>query len=373
MSRHTFALFVSLALGGMALGQSTAFTYQGELRQAGVPVTGPFDLRLKLFDVATNGTQIGSTICVNNVQVVEGKFTALVDFGQSFVSSAQRFIEVDVRADTGLDCASVAGFVSLTPRQTVTATPVAAHAKSAFSLAAADGSPANAVVVDNDGKVGIGTTTPTHTIHVASSAPTMALQDTDSSGSPFGQQVGYVSYRDNLNTERGWVGYGTPGSPDFTIFNARSSGKVDLRSGNGGQLMLTATGDVGIGTGAPTSKLEVRGDIRMGTNGSQFAARGEENLRIIRGTVNTSNGAISDGTGFTVTIHSAGRCSINFTTPFSDFPTSVAIVQNSAPTTPSKFVETAGFDTTRATFQVIQRSNGDYVDGMVEFIIIGPR
>ena len=52
--------------------------------------------------------------------------------------------------------------------------------------------------MDNDGKVGIGTSAPTHTLHIASPAPTVALQDIDSTT----QQVGYINYRDAGNVER---------------------------------------------------------------------------------------------------------------------------------------------------------------------------
>ena len=56
----------------------------------------------------------------------------------------------------------------------------------------------SAVIVDNAGDVGIGTSTPTHTVHIASPGPTLALQDTDSTT----QQVGYVSYRDSAMPQR---------------------------------------------------------------------------------------------------------------------------------------------------------------------------
>lgn len=358
---------VSLAAATSAFAQSTVCTYQGELKQGSNLANGTYDLRFRLFDAASGGAQIGSTNCVNNVQVTDGKFVATFDFGLSFVTASSRFLDIEVRSDTGLDCSNAGGFVVLAPRQQLTATPLAAHSKSAFSLAAADGSPTNAVNVDNDGKVGIGTTTPTHTVHIASTQPTLALQDTDSTL----QQVGYISYRDSLNTERGWIGYGTIGDPDLSIVNARTNGDIIVNSISG-NVGILASG-LGIGTVAPLSKLEVRGDIRMGTAGTQFATRGEENLRIIRGIVYTGTGSISAGSGFTVTPLSEGKCRINFNTPFSDFPTSVANTENSGSTTASKFVEVVGLFTTSSTFQVIQRSSGDHVDGTIEFIIIGPR
>lgn len=100
------------------------------------------------------------------------------------------------------------------------------------------------------GNVGIGTTTPTHTVHIASTAPTLAIQDTNSTT----DQVGYVSYRDSGNVERAWVGYGTPGSQVFSIVNARPTGHIAL--------LPFAGGNVGIGTTAPAAKLHVIGTTR---------------------------------------------------------------------------------------------------------------
>src|SRR5262245_11961878 len=205
-------LLVVAGLGATtAHAQPTAFTYQGQLSDGGVPANGLHDFRFRLFDAASGGAQVGTAQCVDNLLVTGGAFTATVDFGNQFTTPAPRFIEVDVRRDTGLNCSNGAGFTTLTTRQLIAAAPLATHAKSAFSLDAANGSIANAVFVDNAGRVGIGTTAPTHSVHIASAAPTLALQDTDSSGSSGGQQVGYVSYRDSGNVERGWVGYGSAG------------------------------------------------------------------------------------------------------------------------------------------------------------------
>ncbi len=249
-----------------ARAQSTAFTYQGQLSSNGQPANGVHDLRLKLFDAATGNGQVGATICVNNVEVINGTFSTLIDFGQQFTTPSPRFLEVTVRADIGQPCTDDFGYVTLAPRQQLIATPLAIHARSAFALDAADGSPANAVVVDNAGKVGIGTASPTHNVHIAAAGPTLSLQDTN----PASQQAGYITYRDTTNVERAWVGYGTPGDPDFTVINARTSGDVVIRSLGGDVRLTTADsqalivnslGNVGIGTLTPVVKLDVRGDV----------------------------------------------------------------------------------------------------------------
>ena len=118
-----------LCLASAALAQplGTAFTYQGELRASGVPASGPHDLRFRLYDAVSGGNQVGSTICSDNVATSEGRFTVVLDFGAQFAGQ-QRVLEIDVRADTGLDCGNAAGFVPLAPRQPLTASPHAIFA-----------------------------------------------------------------------------------------------------------------------------------------------------------------------------------------------------------------------------------------------------
>ncbi len=256
-NRHSLAALSALALSAACgLAQSTAFTYQGQLKVSGQPVTGTQDMRFSLFTAATGGTQLGTTQCVDNVAVADGLFTVTIDFGSQFVTPGAKFLLIEARADTGLACANTTGFTALSPRQTVNATPIATHAKSAFALDAADGSPANAVIVDNNGNVGIGTAAPTHSVHIANTAPTIALQDTDSTT----QQVGYISYRDSGNVERAWVGYGTVGSPHFSMINARSGGDIFLTPFSGDVVLCGNGGNVGIGTATPTVPLQVRHD-----------------------------------------------------------------------------------------------------------------
>ncbi len=361
-ARH-FAVLISSALSAGAVGQSTAFDYQGDLRVSGQPASGNHDIRFKLFDAPTGGTQIGSTTCVNNVPVIEGKFTTTIDFGQQFVSPAPRYLEITVRQDNGLPCTDNFQYVTLSPRQLITPAPRAAAAGVAYSLAAPDGSPANALVVDNDGKIGIGTATPTHSLHIANPAPTLALQDTDSTI----DQVGYVSYRDSGNVERAWVGYGSPGDPDFSIINARAGGDIVLNS--------LGSGKVGIGTASPQSALEVHGSVRLGSSGQYFAAAGDENLRIVRGSVappaDCAGAPTTTGAGFTVTNLSCGEIRINFNPPFLAAPVVVASAEwdfNSG----SRYATCSDVSATSAAIRVFL-NNGNNVRANFKFIAVGPR
>lgn len=169
MTTRVLAFLVLIVVASAARAQSTAFTYQGQLKSNGTPTTGLHDFRFRLFDAAAGGTQVGSTLCFDDVNVSNGAFTVRLDFGQQFITPGQRHIDIQVRREIGQPCTDDFGYVLLTPRQQLTATPMALsanHANAAFALDAADGSPASAVVVDNAGNVGIGTPAPTAPLHV---------------------------------------------------------------------------------------------------------------------------------------------------------------------------------------------------------------
>lgn len=350
-------------LAQASFAQSAAFTYQGQLKSSDTPADGMHDFRFTLFDAAMDGAQIGTTQCVSDVQVVEGEFTATLDFGNQFVTPNERFLQIEVRRDNGLTCGNIGGFVVLSPRQLITAAPLATHARSAFGLDAANGSIANVVSVDNSGRVGIGPASPTHSVHVANPAPTLALQDTDSTT----QQVGSITYRDSGNVERAWVGYGTAGSSVFSIVNARPGGHLSLLPLSGG--------DVGIGTPTPAATLDVRGDIRLGPSGQYRAAAAEENLPIVCGTVKFV-GTIVRGTGFTALRLDVGKYRVTFATPFADVPT---ITATSTRHVGDLQVGSAALDAcdpptpSQAVLVVRVLPANDYRDSRFDFIAVGPR
>ena len=122
------ALFCSVAA---AQNITTAFTYQGRIESAGQPANGLHDLRFRLFTPL--GVPVGSTLCVNDVSVVDGLFTTSLDFGAVFTGQ-QLLLEMDVRPDTGLSCADTTGYSTLAPRQAIVAAPYALMALNASTL-----------------------------------------------------------------------------------------------------------------------------------------------------------------------------------------------------------------------------------------------
>lgn len=283
----TFAATLALATH-WAAAQSTAITYQGELSQLGQPAAGSFDLRFKLFDAVLGGTQVGSSVCVDNVTVADGRFTAAVDFGQQFAATAPRFLEIDVRPGEAGTCAVTTGYTTLTSRQLLTTAPRAAAANVANALAAPDGAPNQAVFVDNAGNVGVGTTAPTELLDVRT--PTGAYFKVDTANGDL-----------RMN--------GGPDGQAGLFIDGPLSGSFSILSVQGARLQVNNNGNVGIGTSSPTTRLHVAGSARIDgplTIGAQtryLAVHGSA----FRQANPTAGGAIFDQRGVRSTIGSGGQ------------------------------------------------------------------
>ena len=116
-------LVVSLAVVGKATPMGTAWTYQGRLMDANDTADGEYDFQFKLYDAPNGGFQQGSTIDVNDLDVIDGYFTVELDFGSSVFDGNDRWLQIGVR--------QVANpFTILSPRQEVTPSPYALYAAS---------------------------------------------------------------------------------------------------------------------------------------------------------------------------------------------------------------------------------------------------
>ena len=123
---------ICLAFAQTASAQTTAFTYQGKLTDEGAAPTGQYDFTFRLFTAGAGGTQVGSDVLVDDVQVTAGSFTVSLDFGSAaFSANADRTLEIWVRPG-----ASSGAYTMLTPRQPLTSSPFAVRTLSATSFAA---------------------------------------------------------------------------------------------------------------------------------------------------------------------------------------------------------------------------------------------
>lgn len=111
------------------LGNS--FSYQGYLDDGGNPANGSYDFEFGLFDAASGGNQMGSTQA-ETLSVSDGVFTVELNstnqFGASAFDGSALYLEIKVW-DTDSN-----SFVTLTPRQALTAVPYAHFAKNVEPL-----------------------------------------------------------------------------------------------------------------------------------------------------------------------------------------------------------------------------------------------
>ncbi len=115
----------------------SAFTYQGELASAGISSSGLHDFRFRLYSGPVGGTPLLPPYCSDNVNVADGRFATVLDFGPAMFAGQKRYLEIEVRQDTGLNCSNASGYTVLSPRQELTATPNATFALTAASASSA--------------------------------------------------------------------------------------------------------------------------------------------------------------------------------------------------------------------------------------------
>jgi hypothetical protein len=112
-----------IALSTVCVAQTTAFNFQGRLNDGGAGANGNYDLRFKLFDAITGGTDLGSIDRLNS-PVINGIFSTALDFGPlAFQNVGNRFIEIAVRP-----AGSQNAFVVLGGRQQILAVPYSVRA-----------------------------------------------------------------------------------------------------------------------------------------------------------------------------------------------------------------------------------------------------
>ena len=109
----------AVAVAAAAGPSSTAFTYQGELKQGGELAQGVFDLSLELYDQPTGGNLLGR-VTLPAGEVRDGAFTVVVDFGLPLPGcGVERFLETHVRPAGGGE------YTRLSPRQPLKSGPTA--------------------------------------------------------------------------------------------------------------------------------------------------------------------------------------------------------------------------------------------------------
>jgi hypothetical protein len=111
-----------------AVPLSSAFTYQGQLKQGGTPANGLVDLRFRLYDGSGGGAVLlGGPINYVAVPVTDGLFTVELNFGAGMFLADERWLQIEVTSPSN---AGNGPYTTLAPRQLVRPAPVAMFALS---------------------------------------------------------------------------------------------------------------------------------------------------------------------------------------------------------------------------------------------------
>jgi hypothetical protein len=346
-----------------ARAQTSSFVYQGRLSDGGTAANGNYDLQFALWDNLSGGSQIGSPQTVNAVAVSNGVFTVTIDFGASPFFGASRFLEISARPSGSGSFTLLAPRQQITSTPYAVRSSSSANADAATTATNATqlgGVAANQFVRTSDsrlsdpraptpgstnyiqnsntpqatsnfnitgngtiggtlianGNVGIGTTTPGKRLTVAGDMEVgvssgdyrhLRIGGGNSDGFLYGS---FLKFADGIHL--GYNYFADSAGNNHVINSTGGTSRLTMQYGaivlatapaSGGEpiprVTINSAGNMGIGTVAPASALDVRGNVRLGSGGQYFATSGEENLRIIRGTVD-ANGNILAGSGFRV-------------------------------------------------------------------------
>lgn len=257
-------MFILLSIAIATRAQTTEFTYQGSLSIGSppAPTTGNYDLEFRLFAADTGGSAIGTQQRLN-VAVSNGAFSVKLDFGAQFTGAA-RYLEIGVRSVGG------GSFQTLLPRQQISNTPYAVRS---LKAATADSIPVGGLPAGSGNYIQNTTTQQPANFNVSGNGILGGSLDV-AARSRFRQNIGST---DINNTAGFWLYQNTPAA-DRAFIGMQNDDYVGLYGigGGWGLIMNTQTGNVGIGTATPTSKLYVSGTggIRANVNSDLNAGLG---------------------------------------------------------------------------------------------------
>ena len=266
--RRLFIVSMFTALtAATAFAQTTAFNFQGRLNDGANPANGNVEMQFKLYDSLTGGTQIGATVLRPVVVVINGIFAAQLDFGASAFDGSARFVEIGVRPAGNTNALNI-----LSPRQAILSTPYAIQAKNAAQLGGIDASQYVTTTTVGNSFIKNATTQQAGNFNISGGGivgDSLGVGTTPNSGYKF-DVVGNARVTTANGTE---ITFASPNGESGMSTHIFNLGRADMRfdgttlklvvglsgsvppSTNG--IAITRSGDVGIGTTTPTSKLSV--------------------------------------------------------------------------------------------------------------------
>jgi hypothetical protein len=120
-----FLLALLAGIHQAAAQGTTAFTYQGQLHDNGTNANGAYTMIFALYNAASGGAQIGSTITTSPT-LANGLFTVNLDFGAGAFNGSARWLDITVQSGSDSE--------ELSPRVQVLPMPYAQFAAVAASV-----------------------------------------------------------------------------------------------------------------------------------------------------------------------------------------------------------------------------------------------
>lgn len=169
-----------------------------------------------------------------------------------------------------------------------------------------------AMMIDDDGHVGIGISTPDRALHVVSSAPNTNVMKVQSTANNGWSSLDFLDQSGSLSATFGFANSGT-GSvfTNKAYFNSYNHDFLITRNSSENSIFIKGSnGNIGIGTGNPQSDLHVNGDARI----SSLSGSGDRMVVAdAQGDLTTqpipSGGGGGFGSGTTLNLHLTGNVS----------------------------------------------------------------
>lgn len=301
------------------------YTYQGYLRDGGVPANGNYELKFEFFNAAVNGTSLGSML-FTSVPVVSGVFSVdMTGTTGLFQPGAGVWIEISARPAGSGSAPTI-----LTPRQRVRSAPLAISSLLSYDAQRLGGIEANQYITATGGAstfIQNGTSQQTGSFNLdgtgtanvfnagtqfningnrvlsANGADNIfagfqsgQINSTGSSNSFFGVLSGGANTTGNFNSFFGRSAGNNNTGGNANSFFGSSAGSANSTGGNNsffgsdaGSLNIAGSNNTIIGAGANVSSNNLTNATAIG-----YRAVVSQNNSLVLGSINGLNGASSD-------------------------------------------------------------------------------